>query len=74
MVTREQLRELLGHRPFQPFAVKLTNGDVVEIVRTAQAIATPQLFIVGTSNNRFRWIQLDRIDGIEPLDAKRAAS
>ena len=74
MVTQEQLRERLGRRPFKSFKVVLSNGEEVRIVRTHQGVATTRDFIVGDPDEHMRWIQLQRIERIEPFEPRKAAS
>lgn len=73
MVTRDQLHEHLGRRPFTPFRVTLTDGETVYITRMAQAVASRNQFIVGDDYaDRFRWIPLATITSVELLEAPRA--
>jgi hypothetical protein len=75
MVTQAQLREHLGRRPFRPFRVTLVDGEAVDVTRTAQGVATPREFIVGTADGeRFRWIRFDKIDRIDLFELRPSAS
>jgi hypothetical protein len=70
MVTRDELREHLGRRPFKAFRVTLIDGKSVYITRTAQAVASRNQFIVGDDEkDRFRWIPLELIDHVEVLES-----
>jgi hypothetical protein len=73
MITREQLREHLGRRPFVPFRVTMTNGEFVDVVRTAQGAATTRQFIVGTEQDRLKWIELNQIERVDVFQLPRAA-
>ncbi|HYO09989.1 MAG TPA: hypothetical protein VER17_13545 [Tepidisphaeraceae bacterium] len=74
MNAQEQIYQLLGRRPFQPFRVVLTSGEQLDVVRVAQAAISPRLFGFVTTDDRVRRIALDQLDRVEPLDASRAAS
>jgi hypothetical protein len=65
MVTQEMLREHLGRRPFQAFRVTLTNGEHVDVTRTAQGVATPRQLIVSTDEDHLRWIEFSAIDRVD---------
>ena len=69
MVSQEQLREHLGRRPFQPFRVRLTGGESVEVFRIAQAVAMPTRLVVSV-DDRLKWIPLDRIDSIDVYELR----
>ena len=72
MVTRDQLHEHLGRRPFIPFRVTLTDGETVYITRMAQAVASRHQFIVGDDyKDASRWIPLKEIISVEMLEAPR---
>ena len=73
MVTRDQLREHLGRRPFRPFRVTLKNGGTIDVTRMAQAVASRREFIVGVEDH-FQWIRLDTIDRVELAGASGATS
>ena len=71
MVTQESLLEYIGRRPFQPFRLTLSDGETVDVIRTAQAVAMPRQMVVATPDNRrLRWIQLAQIDRVEAHDLK----
>ena len=65
MVTQELLQEHLGRRPFAPFRVMLTNGENIDITRTAQAVAMKRRLVVGTTDDRLRWLWLEQIDRVD---------
>lgn len=69
MVTREQIHELNSRRPFQPFRITLLTGETLDVTRTAQAVAMRDRVVVGTPDDRWRWIGFDRIDRVESLGA-----
>jgi hypothetical protein len=73
MVTRDQIWNQLGKRPFQPFRVTLTTGKKIEIFRPNQAIVTPRQFIVALGRRElFNWIPLDRIERLDVHKKARA--
>ena len=83
MVQPEELRHLLGQRPFRPFLVHLSDGRVFEV-------RYPDMHIVGTTflmlgipetdqadpfADHFEMIDLAQIRGIEPCaDSATAAT
>ena len=72
MVTGDELWQLLGRRPFQPFRVMLVGGDVVAVTRTAQAVVNPRQFVVGVDEeDLFRWIPLEQIDRVEMFERRQ---
>jgi len=71
MVTQENLLEHIGRRPFHPFRLTLSNGETVDVTRTAQAVAMPRQMAVATPDNkRLRWIQLAKIERVESSELK----
>jgi hypothetical protein len=68
MVTQEQLRERLAKRPFEPFRIALTDGNVLEVTRTAQAVTLRRRIGVVMPDDRFRWIWLEHIDHVDAID------
>ena len=71
MITQDQLREHIGRRPFRAFWVTLTTGEGLDVPRTNQAVATRRRLVVATQDDRFRWIRLEQITGVEPAEAER---
>lgn len=48
---REKLLELLQYRPFQPFRVYLTNGNVHTVRHPEQALLTAAFVLIGIPEN-----------------------
>ncbi len=46
----EALRELLQRRPFQPFEVRMSNGDVYQVRYPDFAMALRSNFIIGDAD------------------------
>ncbi len=75
MVTRQQIWDQLGKRPFQPFRVTLKGGEVIEVFRPNQAIVTPRQFIVAEGPDEvMRWIPLDQVERMDVRELRQAAS
>jgi len=72
MITGEQLAAHLERRPFAPFRVVLKNGELLDIVRIAQAVATRTQFSVVTPEDRMRHISVNDVDHVEVFESKRA--
>ena len=73
MVTQDQLRERIGRRPFVPFRIMLSSGETVDVTRTLQAVAMPSRVVVGTNDDRFRWIWLRDIERVDEVEVTRAS-
>ena len=72
MVTREQLREHIGKRPFQPFRLVLTDGDAIDVTRLNQAIALTTRLMYVTPEDRMRRVpfaQIVQILTLKPMAA-----
>ena len=68
-MTLEHIQELLEKDPFEPFVIKLTNGDV-HVVQTPHAVALmgTQIF-VAFPNGKWVFIPLTHIASVESLQA-----
>jgi hypothetical protein len=73
MVTRVELHDYLGRRPFQPFKVYLKSGEIIDIFRRSQACANDRWFMtgIGPRCDRGKVLRLDEIDHVELDDPKR---
>lgn len=71
MVTFEELHGHLVRRPFVPFKVVLRTGEVVEVVRVAQAVVMRHRLVVGI-DEKWRDVWLRDIDHVESAEAKAA--
>jgi hypothetical protein len=73
MITRQQLWDQLGKRPYQPFRVTLTDGVVIDLLRPNQAVVSRSQLIVATPDDHMRWIPLDRVARFEIFDLRPAS-
>jgi hypothetical protein len=72
MITRDELREFSGKRPFKPFRIVLASGEGIDVTRTAQAVAMTTRMIVVTPDDRLRWIPFNQVDHLQPLEISAA--
>ena len=72
MVTQDQLRDLLGRRPFQPFRITLNDGEELRVIRTNQAVAMRRRIIFVTPEDRTRWIWFEQVQQVQPLESSAA--
>ena len=62
----ETIRELLQRRPFQPFVIRMSNGDVFEVKHPELALLLKTRVIIGDPENDRSWIcSLININAIE---------
>lgn len=62
----ETVRELLQRRPFQPFVIRMSNGDVFEVKHPELALLLKTRVIIGDPENDRSWIcSLININAIE---------
>ena len=73
MITQADLRTHIGRRPFSPFRVTLHTGEAIDVTRVAQAVVMPNRLVVGMNDDRFRWIWLQEIARVDPVELKRAS-
>lgn len=52
----ETFRELLSRRPFEPFTIRMTNGDVFQVRHPELALLLKTKIIVGDPENDRSWI------------------
>ena len=66
----ETIREWLNRRPFEPFALRLSNGEAYQ-VRHPEVVAVGQsrIAIVDPTTDRFVHVALVHINSIEALQA-----
>ena len=77
MVTYEQLHEHNSKRPFSPFWVKLTSGEVIYITEPNKAVVSRQQFVFTPDRRGLRWIPLNQIDShgrLSPTDGSSSSS
>ena len=55
-MTAEAIRELLRKQPFEPFSLRITNGDVFEVRHPGMALVLKTKVIVGDPENDRSWI------------------
>ena len=64
----ETLKELLDRRPFEPFEIRLSNGEKYEIRHLEMALLLKSRIIIGdTENDRMTICGLIHINSIETL-------
>lgn len=52
----ETIRELLRKQPFEPFSIRMTNGDVFHVRHPEMAMLLKTKVIVGDPENDRSWI------------------
>jgi hypothetical protein len=60
----ETLREFLRRQPFEPFSVRLTNGEAHEICHPEWAILQPSRLIIGHPDDRMVICSLPHIASV----------
>ncbi len=65
MVTRDQIWDQLGKRPFQPFRLTMLTGEFIEIFRRNQAVVTPRQVIYADAEDHMHWVELSKLDRLE---------
>ena len=64
----ETLKELLGRRPFEPFEIRLSNGEKYEVRHPEMALLLKSRIIIGDAeNDRMTICGLIHINSIETL-------
>lgn len=74
MATREQLRELITVRPFQPFAVRMTGGRTFTVEHPENAACDPRgrnLVILDREGMHF--VEMLLVEVMEPVPEPPAA-
>jgi hypothetical protein len=72
MVTYEQLREHLGHKPFRPLRIMLEGGRQLDVTRPNQVVAMKKRLYAGSGKDVPFWIWLEQIESVELIDAQPA--
>jgi predicted lipid-binding transport protein (Tim44 family) len=66
----ETLKELLDRRPFEPFEIRLSNGERYEVRHPEMALLLKSRIIVGDADNdRMTIVALIHINSIETLQS-----
>jgi|tagenome__1003787_1003787.scaffolds.fasta_scaffold15821164_2 hypothetical protein len=73
MITRQEIWDQLGKRPFQQFRITLKDGEKIEIFRKNQAIITTRQFIYVDADDHIHWIQIDKLQQMEVCELGQAA-
>ena len=69
-MNQETLQELLLRHPFEPFAVRLSNGEAFEVRHPEMAFVTKSRLVVGQADSdRVTICSLIHINSIEMLQA-----
>lgn len=59
------IRELLDRKPFEPFEVRITNGDVYRVTHPEQVfLAGARLLIYYPDADRLAWCSLLRVSSV----------
>jgi hypothetical protein len=74
-MNREAIQELLQRRPFEPFEVRLSNGDVHRVDNPEFAVVLrSNIFIGYPDSDRFVICSLLHVVGLQPASNGQAAS
>jgi hypothetical protein len=66
----DTIRELLAREPFQPFRIKLSNQESVDVRDPSLVVVMRrELFIAEPSRDRFHIFSLMHVVGLESLQA-----
>ena len=66
----ETINEFLARQPFQPFRIKFSNQEKVDVVNPALVVVMKrEIFIADPSRDRFHIYWLMHVVGIESLQA-----
>jgi len=69
-MTAETIRQLLTRHPFEPFEVRMSNGDSFEVLHPEFAFVLKSNLIIGyPDSDRFAICALLHIADIRPLQA-----
>ena len=74
MVTQAQLRAHTARQPFQPFWVRLADGETLYITEPFRAVVMPSRIVVSPDGDRLRWIMFDQIADHGVLSPTSSAS
>jgi hypothetical protein len=70
----ETLREMVQRNPFQPFQLRLTNGESHIVRRPEQVMMLKSRFVVSwPKEDRFIYCDVSEIESIQPIPKKRSA-
>lgn len=67
MVTHEQLKPFIGHKPFKSFEVVLKSGERIVVNRQFMAVSTPKRLVIGI-DDEFRFISWDSVAQVDFVD------
>lgn len=66
----ETLNELLARQPFQPFRIKLSNQETVDIRNPSLVVVMKrEIFVADPSRDHFHLYALMHVVGVESLQA-----
>jgi len=77
-MTAEVIRDWMQRRPFQPFRITTSSGDVYDIRHPETAFLTRAELVIGLGErggipSRYRTVSLLDVTAIEPTDSSAAA-
>jgi hypothetical protein len=66
-MTREAIRDIDNRRPFQPYSLRLNNGDVVRIDKPEHCLITEdsQTLVYNESDGKLRFFAIPNITMVE---------
>lgn len=66
----ETINELLTRQPFQPFRIKFSNQELVDVINPVLVVVMKRdIFIADPSRDRFHIYSLLHVVGVESLQA-----
>ena len=68
-MTSDDLRELIEREPFEPIRLRLSNGDVYDIVDPNAVVVMKSRVFIALPDDRFRLIALIHLVSVESLRA-----
>jgi hypothetical protein len=68
-MSAEDLQELLNKQPFEPFRIKLSNGDAHEIRDPNLVVVMKTKVFIAFPNDRFTLCSLLHVTSVESLQA-----
>jgi len=64
-----EIEQVAWAKPFKPFRLKLADGQFIDVTRTHQLVVMAKEIFVVLPNDRWKFVPLNEIAGIEMLPA-----
>ena len=64
---RDELKERLGKKPFEPFRINTVDGKHYDIVRPFSAVAMKTEMYFALPNGRGKFLQLQQIKNVQDM-------